>query len=256
MLLVLIMLSLTLTACGEQLKVTLNAEPTALPTPEPTRFTALIIGELVAENGCLHIVETTTSTSYLIAWPPEFSIQTKQDRIIITKENSEKVTLRIGEEIRLGGGVVDSRGVLDERMQQALSEQCPGPYWVASLEVGPVTTAQDPTTAPVTIQKLRITNKSTFSIQNLVVRFPEDRVDFGDVFPGETTDYRDVPLGVYRYAAYDFEVDGQKYQQPVFDWVSESPINGKAFTYILDVDPSKWETEGQVIELVQVIEDQ
>lgn len=161
--------------------------------------------------------------------------------------------MRIGEEIRLGGGEVNSRAVLDESVQKALPEQCSGPYWVASLEVGPVMTAQDSTTTPVMIQKLRITNQSSFSIQNLVVRFPEDRVEFGDVLPGETTDFRVVPFGVYRYAAYDFEVEGQEYQQPVVDWVGESPMNGVAFTYILDVDPSTWETEGQVIWLVDVI---
>ena len=249
------MLSLSITACGEQLEATINTEPTAPATPEPTRFAALVSGELVAENGCLRIVETTSSNNYLIAWPPEFSIHSEQDRIIITKGNGEEVTLRIGEEIRLGGGEVDSRDVLDKRVQQALPEQCPGPYWIASLEVGPVTAAQDPTTTPVTTQKLRITNQSTFLIQNLIVRFPEDKINFGDVLPGETTDYRDVPLGVYRYAAYDFEVDGQKYQQPVVDWVGESPMNGEAFTYILDVDPSKWETEGQVIRLVQMNEE-
>lgn len=83
--LVLITLSLTLTACAEQMKAVVTTEPTALPTPEPTRFTALIFGELVAKNECLRIVETTTNRSYLIAWPPEFSIQTQQDRIIITK---------------------------------------------------------------------------------------------------------------------------------------------------------------------------
>lgn len=111
------------------------------------------------------------------------------------------------------------------------------------------------TSTPINFQILRITNQSTFSIKNLVVRFPEDKVDFGDVPPGETTEYRVVTHGVYRYAAYDFEVDGQKYQQPVTDWVGESPLNGKVFTYILVVDPSKWETEGQVIWLVHVIED-
>lgn len=116
-------------------------------------------------------------------------------------------------------------------------------------------TEEKSTSTPINYQKLRITNQSTFSINNLVVRFPEDQVVFGDVPSGETTDYRVVPHGVYRYAAYDFEVDGQKYQQPVVDWVGESPLNGKVFTYILDVDPSKWETEGQVIWLEQVIED-
>ena len=115
-------------------------------------------------------------------------------------------------------------------------------------------TAQS-TPKPTALQKLRITNQSTFSIQNLVVRFPEDQVSFGEVLPGETTDYQVIPHGVYQYAAYDFEVEGETYQQPVIDWVGEVPMNGKDYTYIIDVDPSKWETKGQAIELVQSIED-
>ncbi len=110
--------------------------------------------------------------------------------------------------------------------------------------------------APLNNQKLRIINKSTFSIQRLEVWFPQDGVDFGDVLPGATTDYQVIPHGVYRYAAYVVEINGQKYEQPVVDWVGESPMNGKAFTYILDVDPSKWKTKNQVILLLNVSEDQ
>jgi hypothetical protein len=111
-------------------------------------------------------------------------------------------------------------------------------------------------TTPLTAQMLRISNKSTFTIQHLVVGFPQDRIDFGDIPPGATTNYQVIPHGVYRYAAYEVVVGGQKYEQPVVDFIGESPITGKAFTYILDVDPSKWITENQVILLLQVHEDQ
>ena len=53
----------------------------------------------------------------------------------------------------------------------------------------------DPPPAPSTVQKLRITNQSSHSIQNLVVRFPEDRVEFGKVPAGATTGYQAVPKG-------------------------------------------------------------
>jgi hypothetical protein len=49
---------------------------------EPTRFAALIFGKLVDEEGCLRIIERTTSTNYLIAWPPVFSVCTEQNRNI------------------------------------------------------------------------------------------------------------------------------------------------------------------------------
>ncbi len=110
------------------------------------------------------------------------------------------------------------------------------------------------TTSP--LQKLRIINQSNILLHNLVVRFPDERIEFGDVPGGTTTEYRDVPQGVYRYAAYDVEVNGLKYQQPVVDWVGEAPMQGENFTYILDVDPARWQTEGQVIQLVKVSTDQ
>ncbi len=109
------------------------------------------------------------------------------------------------------------------------------------------------TTSPM--QKLRIINQSKLPLHNLVVRFPDERIEFGDVPGGTTTEYREVPQGVYRYAAYDVEVNGQSYEQPVVDWVGETPLQGENFTYIIDVDPARWQTEGQVIQLVKVSTD-
>ena len=106
------------------------------------------------------------------------------------------------------------------------------------------------------LQKLRIFNQSDIALHNLVVRFPDERIEFGDVPGGTTTEYRDVPQSVYRYAAYDVEVNGQKYQQPVVDWMGETPMQGEAFTYLIEADPSQWQTQGQVIQLVQVSTDQ
>ena len=105
-------------------------------------------------------------------------------------------------------------------------------------------------------QRLRITNQSALTLHDLVVRFPDERIEFGDVPGGTTTEYRDVPQGVYRYAAYDVEVNGQKYQQPVVDWMGETPMQGEVFTYLIEADPSQWQTQGQVIQLVQVSTDQ
>jgi len=105
-------------------------------------------------------------------------------------------------------------------------------------------------------QLLRITNQSNIPLHNLVLRFPDERIEFGDVPGGTTTEYRGVPQGVYRYAAYDVEVNGQSYEQPVIDWVGETAMQGKNFTYIIDVDTARWKTDGQVIQLVEVSTDQ
>ena len=104
-------------------------------------------------------------------------------------------------------------------------------------------------------QQLRITNQGSLLIHNLVVVFPDDRITFGDVLPGAATDYQIVPHGVYRYAAYNVNVDGKIFEQPVVDWIGEAPMEGKSFTYILELDPSRWETENQVIRLIKVSKD-
>lgn len=87
--------------------------------------------------------------------------------------------------------------------------------------------------------RLRITNAGTVPIQNLVVLFPEERVEFGDVPAGATTDYRPVANGVYNYAAYSFDLAGSNVGQPVIDWMGEEPLEGEAFTYVIDLDPSR-----------------
>ena len=88
-----------------------------------------------------------------------------------------------------------------------------------------------------------------------IVIFPNSvRVPFGDVAPGATTDYRDVPGGVYPYAAYRFTVDGVTLDQPVIDWVGEVPMTGVAFTYRIDVDTRR--PRGQIVRLLSATQDE
>jgi hypothetical protein len=96
--------------------------------------------------------------------------------------------------------------------------------------------------------QLRITNLGDTPIRNLTVLFPKDQVAFGDIAVAESTVYREVPHGVYRYAAYRFEVDGGLVTQPVIDWVGEVPMDGESFTYGLALDD-------RGVELVSVTRD-
>jgi hypothetical protein len=103
--------------------------------------------------------------------------------------------------------------------------------------------------------RLRITNSGSLPIDNLLVIFPGDRIRFGDISAGTTTEYKDLPNGVLKYAAYEFEIDGQTAHQAVIDWVGESPMPGSLFTYTIDFDPSRKKT-GAIIRLVNVKTDQ
>ena len=84
--------------------------------------------------------------------------------------------------------------------------------------------------------------------------FPDSQTAYGDVAAGSTTTYRAVARGVFRYAAYRLEIDGELVTQPVIDWVGETPMEGRAFTYTIDVDFRR--PRLQTIRLVSVTRDQ
>ena len=74
-----------------------------------------------------------------------------------------------------------------------------------------------------------------------------------DVPAGQTTDYQPAPNGVYNYAAYEFEVNGETQMQPVIDWVGESPRPGQSYTYVIELDASQ--PAMQQIKLIEVLAD-
>ncbi len=120
-------------------------------------------------------------------------------------------------------------------------------------------TAETPT--QFVTQQLRIANNGNADIADLVILFPGAtsvaealQVPFGDVAAGKTTEYHDVPGGVYRYAAYGYKQDGRNVTQPVTDWVGERPMTGSKFTYRIAFDPQK-PTGGQ-IQLIEALTDE
>ena len=111
-----------------------------------------------------------------------------------------------------------------------------------------------PTPAGPPVARLRIQHNGGAAVEKLVVIFPEGRVEFGPIQPGETTEYKEVPGGVYAYAAYETTIDGKLYQQPVIDWVGEQPVEGKSFTWLIDVEPNRGQME--VVQLVKATVDE
>lgn len=87
-------------------------------------------------------------------------------------------------------------------------------------------------------QRLRIKNDSATAITNLRVLFPDQEVAFGNVAANATTDYQVFAKGVYGYAAYKYDWNGETVTQPVIDWVGEMPMEGSTFTYTIQFDPN------------------
>ena len=100
--------------------------------------------------------------------------------------------------------------------------------------------------------QLRIANVGVYDIENLEVLFPESEVEFGDLLVGSTTEYEEVVGGVYSYAAFRLDVEGESLTQGVTDWLGAEPIAGDSFTYEVSFDP----TRDQPLELVEVRTDE
>jgi hypothetical protein len=85
-----------------------------------------------------------------------------------------------------------------------------------------------------------------------VVIFPHDRNEFGDVPAGTTTEYKEASNGVFRYAAYQFELDGQRVTESAIDWIGgESPLSSLLFTYVIDYEPNRTNIGGR-IQLIEI----
>lgn len=103
-------------------------------------------------------------------------------------------------------------------------------------------------------QRLRIVNNSPNDIANLRVLFPEQEVAFGNVAANAATEYKVFSKGVYGYAAYRYDINGETITQPVIGWVGEAPMPGSAFTYTITYNPAALPI--QRIQLVTVNRDQ
>jgi hypothetical protein len=84
--------------------------------------------------------------------------------------------------------------------------------------------------------ELRVHNAGTEPLVALTVYSPGSEVDFGTISPGQTSGYRVMPGGVYSYSAFAFTHDGERVEQPVIDFVGESPMRGSRFTYTLNLN--------------------
>jgi len=80
----------TWTACNVGPHKTSAPSPTATPQPQivTTRLTALLTGELVLEDNCLRVA------GYLLAWPPEFTVDIREDTVEVADGLTGEQVLR------------------------------------------------------------------------------------------------------------------------------------------------------------------
>ena len=101
----------------------------------PDGLGALLVGELVSENGCLRLRRIDEGNDYLILWHQTADMTADGLGVRITNESGVSSSFSVGEKLRMGGGVTRNLDDVQESLVQPIPGNCPGPYWVANFDV-------------------------------------------------------------------------------------------------------------------------
>lgn len=99
---------------------------------------------------------------------------------------------------------------------------------------------------------LRVINDSDQELEILTLGFPFESVDYGRVAAKSISAYMHVPKGVYPYASYFVRIEDASFRQGVPGFVRESPLQGAAFTYVINFNRMR---RNAWVQLNQVIDD-
>jgi hypothetical protein len=93
---------------------------------------ALLVGELVIEDGCLRVDDD------LLVWPHGFSLSIEGEVIQVIDDTGQPIA-RVGDKVEVSGGEVGTselpEGYLSEISAQLPSDCCLGPYWIIGEEI-------------------------------------------------------------------------------------------------------------------------
>ena len=94
---------------------------------------ALVFGTLVVVDGCIRIIADESGESYLLIWPPHFSLSGQSNEIKILNETGS-VAAHVGDQARISGGETRTIDHLGQSAVKAIPPECGGPYWVVGNE--------------------------------------------------------------------------------------------------------------------------
>ena len=89
---------------------------------------AMVVGELVSENGCLRVRNSERGIDHLLIWPHGYEMAADGQRVR-TSDGSE-FTLSVGQEIRIGGGQVPLHHIQTSIIHPIPSNCLGDSYWV------------------------------------------------------------------------------------------------------------------------------
>ncbi len=151
------------------------------PQVAVTRLAGEVSGELVVVDGCLRVNTDHSSTSYLLVWPPGFTVDVDGDVVQVADTiMGEAVVWRVGEGVWLGGGTISDIAWTD----LSAPANCPGPFWIAGgLEI------------PATFSNLVL----LFGFKRIEVEVTGDATDDGFSIMGKS-----ILAGGERVSVYEF----------------------------------------------------
>ena len=86
--------------------------------------------------------------------------------------------------------------------------------------------------------RIRLSNVSAFTFQNIVVNTTTGNVGFENLNPGQTTNFKTFETA-YRYAFVELEIEGKTYTLQPIDYVGETPLENGNYTYQIDANNSQ-----------------
>jgi hypothetical protein len=85
--------------------------------------------------------------------------------------------------------------------------------------------------------QIRVANRSDRDFDRVEATFDPERVEYGAVAKGATSEYRTVKQA-YRYALVEVTAGGQTFRFHPIDFVGETPLEPGRYTYALNIEPS------------------
>ncbi len=128
-------------SCGMALTVGICLFRARLPrlawSPRPRRNSRRVMllgigagggkGKLVLDDqGCIRV---NSDAGYLLLWPEDFSVRGTGNSVQIL-DGQERVVARIGDQVEMSGGAVDTHEWPHSKTVRDLPAECKGPYWM------------------------------------------------------------------------------------------------------------------------------
>jgi hypothetical protein len=102
------------------------------------------------------------------------------------------------------------------------------------LVLGGCTSGQESAAGGV---EIRVANRSDRDFDQVDVTFTSDKVSYGSVAKGATSEYRSTPKA-YRYALVVVTAGGETFRFQPIDFVGETPLAPGRYSYALNIDPN------------------